>query len=202
MLVILETFAILFAYAESRRVDYRFYEHERSRFAGVEHAGLEGDVYLAIRSSVSPEFEFGFVIEFHRRLIKMKRDRLRKSLILFIVIRIIHPLHEHFPTRDLIRESVFQQVPNRVAVLGTPYHGIQILVFSYFAPIHALFQSLPEHEVEPDSRASSIPIHERVRDIHIDILIDDFVKGILWHLVDFFERTAEILGHRKLESVF
>ena len=69
-------------------------------------------------------------------------------------------------------------------ICRTHYHRTHIVIFCYFAPVDTFFQAFFEYEIEPDTSTSSVPLHERMSHIHLDILVYYGIEGILWHLLD------------------
>ncbi len=89
-----------------------------------------------------------------------------------------------------------------LSIRRTLYHRRHIVSLGYLTPIDTDFKLLFEDEIEPYPRRATISLHKWMRDIHLDIFLDDFIKGIFWHLLDILESLGEILGTRKAKSSF
>ena len=62
---------------------------------------------------------------------------------------------------------------------GTALHGQQIILFIYLAPANALFQFNFQNVVKPDAGTAAISLSEWMRNIHFDILLNDFIESQL-----------------------
>ena len=74
----------------------------------------------------------------------------------------------------------------------TSLHREQIVVFTHQAPIDHTAKLSLEHHVEPDPHASSIAFSKRVGDIHLDLLLDDFIECGLPHGINLGEGCFKI----------
>lgn len=77
-------------------------------------------------------------------------------------------------------------------ICGAFAHGSKIVVLVNLTPVHAPLERSFEHEVEPDVCAAPIALHKGVGDVHLHILVDNFIKGGFRHSFDGAERSREV----------
>lgn len=59
-----------------------------------------------------------------------------------------------------------------------------------------------QNQIQPDTRCPSIPLPERVGNIHLNIFLNNFIKAVLGHGVDVFQRMFQIHHWGKTEMIF
>ena len=85
---------------------------------------------------------------------------------------------------DIICECMLDKMGELCTICRTHYHRTHVVMLADLAPVYAPAEVLLQYEIEPDTSTSSVPLHEWMGYIHLDILVYHGIEGIFWHLLD------------------
>ena len=111
----------------------------------------------------------------------------------------IYAFHIDLTVIDLIGEGIFEKIFNLNIPDRAALHGKKIILLADLAPVNHHADALFQHEVKPDPCASAVALPEWVGNVHLNIFLNDFIKGGLRHFVNVGQGCLQVHQWRKTE---
>ena len=82
------------------------------------------------------------------------------------------------------------------------HHGAEVVIFINILPVYTHAKSLFQDEIEPNTSATTVTLHEWMSDIHLSIFRNNLLKRFLGHRFDLRQNFCQIQTIRKTKAVF
>ena len=81
------------------------------------------------------------------------------------------------------------------------HHGAEVVIFINILPVYTHAKSLFQDEIEPNTSATTVTLHEWMSDIHLSIFRNNLLKRFLRHRFDLRQNFCQIQTVRKTQSL-